>query len=698
MKKNLHRMLVAFAAVSASLSANAQEDCTSKIQNPNFEAADKTPVGWTFETLKTFSGANAAVKASGNRVFTAYSTSFDCHQTIEGLAPGRYKLSVQAFARPIEDAGAIWTSYKKGETVEHDNVFYGNGTEKKVMLICEDYCSTLSGGTQLESGKLVPNSSGTTSAAFSQTPMHYDQSLVCEVGEDGKLTIGIKATGRDGSYYGFDNFRLYGPMTVVPEADVTAILATVPAGAMNAAVKTALETAVKALEAEASFDNYDAVVAAIDAAKTSVAVYSKVAAAIEKGKARAAELDVTIDLSAVESAMANGTITDGAKEIATAMGAAVQAKMADVADGADITFLLKNTTFNNTLDGWDLANVVGDLQSKNNIVRAFNASYDASQTIYGLPAGIYKVNAQIFGRAESNNSCVTKMKNGESQLDTKVVLYANGESVKAPHITSESRAEKGTGNWTELPDGSWIPDNGASIEQSFNEGLYQEALTAYVGEDGVLKIGIKQEVTGDGRYSGFDNIRLTLVKKGGNNLAPAKVSVKAAYATFVAPFEVELPAGVTAYTIDGVENGLLTLTAVEGNIAANTPVVLSATAPVTDILYGTAQEAANLTQGLLTGVLSDTQIQDGYVLQKHNGKVAFYAVEAAKTVPANRAYIKGGDDLSVKALYFADNATAIETLETLTSGKAQIYDLNGRQLQKLQKGINIVNGVKILVK
>jgi hypothetical protein len=42
--------------------------------------------------------------------------------------------------------------------------------------------------------------------------------------------------------------------------------------------------------------------------------------------------------------------------------------------------------------------------------------------------------------------------------------------------------------------------------------------------------------------------------------------------------------------------------------------------------------------------------------------------------------------------------TGIEAIDALTAGKAEIYDLNGRKLNSLRKGINIVNGVKVLVK
>lgn len=172
----------------------------------------------------------------------------------------------------------------------------------------------------------------------------------------------------------------------------------------------------------------------------------------------------------------------------------------------------------------------------------------------------------------------------------------------------------------------------------------------------------------------------------------------AQWATFIAPFDVEVPAGVMAYTVDGESNGLLTLTEVS-SIEANTPVVLYADTPVSKKVSGLSEaENESYTAGLLTGVYNDQEITKGYVLQKQE-KVGFYAVsvENPKTVPANHAYI-WKDASEAKALFFDGEATAVEAVEALTSGKAQIYDMNGRKLNGLQKGMNIVNGKKIMVK
>ena len=45
-----------------------------------------------------------------------------------------------------------------------------------------------------------------------------------------------------------------------------------------------------------------------------------------------------------------------------------------------------------------------------------------------------------------------------------------------------------------------------------------------------------------------------------------------------------------------------------------------------------------------------------------------------------------------------DDTTAIQTIESENSDKRVIYDLAGRRLNTLKKGIQIVNGVKVLVK
>lgn len=228
-------------------------------------------------------------------------------------------------------------------------------------------------------------------------------------------------------------------------------------------------------------------------------------------------------------------------------------------------------------------------------------------------------------------------------------------------------------------------------------------LTCGVKDDGVLKMGIQNKTKGANWFV----VNLVSITYESDQLPTTDVELvvsEAQYSTFIAPFDAELPTGVKAYTVDGT-NGNELVMAEQNNIQANTPVVLFSETPVNKILSGVSQaEAATYTVGLLTGVYAPVEITDGYVLQNLANGVKFYKVNAEKaiTVPANRAYLTDSVASEGKA-YFSfgiadDNTTAVSTVNALIEGKAEIYSVNGVKLQKLQKGINIVNGVPVMVK
>ena len=188
------------------------------------------------------------------------------------------------------------------------------------------------------------------------------------------------------------------------------------------------------------------------------------------------------------------------------------------------------------------------------------------------------------------------------------------------------------------------------------------------------------------------------------------------YATFVAPFDVTIPEGVTAYTVPGLEaNGYtLVLKEVKTTITANTPVVLFSEAEVDEEFGGAALGKEPVTEGLLTGVFDFTEITgaDKYVLQNQPevDGVAFYPATDptnAVLVSPNRAYLYIPETAVVvgaKAIRFPGaDATGINTINVLTSGKAEIFNAAGARIPSLQKGVNIIRTAdgktsKVLVK
>ena len=184
---------------------------------------------------------------------------------------------------------------------------------------------------------------------------------------------------------------------------------------------------------------------------------------------------------------------------------------------------------------------------------------------------------------------------------------------------------------------------------------------------------------------------------------PVTVS-DAKYATFVAPFDVKMPAAITASTVETVGekyDTMLDLTAVGNNLVpANTPVILSSEDAQDRVAYGVAAPAT-AEAGLLIGVYEDTEAPVGsYVLQSHEGVVGMYQVEAGTqpTVGAGRAYLNVPAGSDIKAFFFdSENATAISSIQQEKQNDA-IYNLAGQRTNRMQKGINIVNGKKIAVK
>jgi hypothetical protein len=163
------------------------------------------------------------------------------------------------------------------------------------------------------------------------------------------------------------------------------------------------------------------------------------------------------------------------------------------------------------------------------------------------------------------------------------------------------------------------------------------------------------------------------------------------------------PNGATLYSVDEIGKNVVKLTEateVTGGIAY----IYQADDAKQTFEYKDNVVSAP-TAGTLTGYFVKHAATAGtYVLQTQNEEQAFYQVEEGSepTIGAYRAYLTvPTTDASASAalrISFDNETTGIEAVKALTNGKAEIYDLNGRKLNKLRKGINIVDGVKVIVK
>lgn len=195
----------------------------------------------------------------------------------------------------------------------------------------------------------------------------------------------------------------------------------------------------------------------------------------------------------------------------------------------------------------------------------------------------------------------------------------------------------------------------------------------------------------------------------------------AGWGTLFYPVATTLPNGVKAYTVDEVQDGTLTLTEVEGTVAANTPVILctlgeneTSAAEKTLQIAGVEGSYYNKVGGaadnILKGVYDETAAEDGwYILQDHKettgAGVAFYQVDtnAAKpNVPANHCYLQLPASAEAKAflsLPWGDEATGIQGTSISPIATGKIYNLNGQEVKTMQKGhVYIMDGRKLIIK
>lgn len=183
------------------------------------------------------------------------------------------------------------------------------------------------------------------------------------------------------------------------------------------------------------------------------------------------------------------------------------------------------------------------------------------------------------------------------------------------------------------------------------------------------------------------------------------ISVKAAahYGTFYAEYDCAKPAGVTAYTCEGVDGHTLLLEEDESEVlSAYTPYILyiEAANDVTSAVYGLPKEGGQQVGSVLVGVTAETEAPVGsYVLQSHASEVAFYRVgnDVRPKVGANRCYLNiAAEGGAAPLAYYFDGGDGSET--TVGAVESQpafvvvqsIHSVDGHRLTSLQKGINIV--------
>jgi hypothetical protein len=191
---------------------------------------------------------------------------------------------------------------------------------------------------------------------------------------------------------------------------------------------------------------------------------------------------------------------------------------------------------------------------------------------------------------------------------------------------------------------------------------------------------------GWGQFLGVDAYPTPL-----SGLAPVSYVGDAGYATlYDTTTGYVLKGDVEAYVAQ-FDGQFLDLVEIE-NVPESTPVVLKGTYYNKLAQDLPAINIANDLKGADADIAADGTM---YILANGSEGIGFYKAEG--TIPAGKAYFQSAS--SVKAFFFSgDDATGINEVNdqwSMVNGQS-IYNLAGQRVSKMQKGINIINGKKVL--
>lgn len=180
------------------------------------------------------------------------------------------------------------------------------------------------------------------------------------------------------------------------------------------------------------------------------------------------------------------------------------------------------------------------------------------------------------------------------------------------------------------------------------------------------------------------------------------------WGTLVLPFAIE-PTGkepYRIYTIEAINESELVLSSISGEVAAGTPCVVQRIGKQKELCFKADRARLNVTPGAidiadmtLNGTFWTKELDEGFIIAKDRFwsvadlKNSSSTVKGVKVGPF-RAWLSGtsASGTTQFAMRIKDTTTGIDAsaIDVLNAADAEYYDLNGKRIESLQRGVNIV--------
>ena len=335
-------------------------------------------------------------------------------------------------------------------------------------------------------------------------------------------------------------------------------------------------------------------------------------------------------------------------------------------------------------------------------------------------SGLTSLNLTKFNTAE-----VTDMSQMFNECSALTTIYASDEFV----TTNVETGSNMFFNCIKLK--GFIEYNKNTDKENYKYANYKTGyFTKLVGKNGDEKIGAVGEILTADNLALDDNKDFVAYEPFAAKAASYNRTMKegTTWATLCLPFEVSLAnQNFRAFKLLSADEGTETveLEEIETNIAAGTPVIIKMKDGATKLDFTEADKT--IAKDVQTAETADANYKlQGIYTKKEFSKDTdnnCYIVKGSKLMnPAKLLDKTTTESVGSKPFraYMVDNSsapaagarmfsisvggstTAIEQLESTADSKAEYYDLQGRRLQNLQKGVNIVKRggktMKVIIK
>ncbi len=305
-----------------------------------------------------------------------------------------------------------------------------------------------------------------------------------------------------------------------------------------------------------------------------------------------------------------------------------------------------------------------------------------------------------------------KINNDTHNVDNKECVWAQAPSgnLNADYVWKFETCEDGykiqsanVGKYFQMKTATNDGDNNTYIENDYNQGN-KFLLTSNVGKFSIKNsngANIRTEGSGQVNYwSGESNETWYLIP-----VTELGISINE-FASICLPFDVAPGEGVTAYAIESVEGTAAKLVEKE-DIPAGEGAILAGNGTAKLIL--TEEAVSDWNNNMLEGTPVNTYVAGpAYVLANGGNDIGLYKAELNKDANgvegrthflnnANKAYLPAPANATAPMFSFdrGEGTTGIDNAQ-LTMDNMVIYDLLGRRVEKMEKGIYIVNGKKVI--